>query len=326
VTVDAFPVVSLADPPDVVARDLAAAYTGTGFCLLVDHDVPVDAVEAVFEASRRLHALPDEAKRAVEIGAHHRGFVPIDTSTVRASTVAEVRRPNQSESFLFLHRAHPDDIAAGRLLAGPNRWPEGSDDLRAPVERYQHLVTALGRRLVPLVARALGAPDDAFGEAFDRPTTWLRLLWYPPRPAGAPDDLYGSAPHTDYGFVTLLAPGDVPGLQILLPDGRWVDAPIVDGAFVVNAGDLLHRWSNGRFRSTPHRVLNRSGRERWSVAFFFDPDVRTVVSPLPGLGTPRFDALRVEDFLAARLAANHDQHAGGRAGLSGGTSAASRAR
>ena len=92
--------------------------------------------------------------------------------------------------------------------------------------------------------------------------------------------------------------------------GAWVDAPPLRDAFVVNVGDMLHRMSNGRLLSTPHRVINTSGRERYSVPFFFDPHVSTVITPLPGTGTPRFPPLHFGDFLHAELEAGYDAHKG----------------
>jgi isopenicillin N synthase-like dioxygenase len=163
-----------------------------------------------------------------------------------------------------------------------------------------------------VIARALGADEAAFAAAFDPPTTWLRLLHYPPQPPTSPDDLYGSAPHTDFGCITLLAQDDAGGLQVMTPAGEWVDAPPLPGSLVMNVGDMLHRWSNGRLRSTPHRVINRSGRERHSCPFFYDPSLRTEIAPLPsctGPGSPpRFESVVFGDFLRAELRAAYQRH------------------
>lgn len=299
------PVISLADEstaPDLIAE----AYEQVGFCVITDHGIDPDLTDALFDASRRFHELDPAEKQTLAVNEFHRGFLAMNTSTVVTSSVADNRRPNQSESLMLLHDPHPDD--AGLLLAGPNQWPLGRDDIRHPAEAYREAMTGLGQRLVTLIARALGEPDDVFGAAFERPTSWLRLLRYPPHPLDAPDDLYGSAPHTDYGFITLVASPGVDGLEIQLPEGGWSRPPSIPGALVMNAGDMLHRWSNGRFRSTPHRVVNTQSAERWSAPFFFDPHVSTVVQPLPGQGTPRFEPVLFEQYLAERLKKNYNQH------------------
>ncbi len=170
----------------------------------------------------------------------------------------------------------------------------------------------LGRRLASVIAVALGAPADHFDAAFAEPVTFLRLLWYPPQPPASPDDLYGAAPHTDYGFLTLLAQHQLPGLEVRAPDGTWLDVPVTDDAFVLNSADILRRWSNGRWVSTPHRVVNRSGEERYSAPFFFDPHMETVVAPLPSCvpagEQPRFEPVVYGDYLMERLRANYTRH------------------
>jgi len=166
----------------------------------------------------------------------------------------------------------------------------------------------LGRRLMGLALDALGVQDRTILAAFETPTIWLRLLRYPPQSPQAPDDLFGSAPHMDFGCLTLLAQDDVGGLQVQTPAGNWVDAKPLDGALVVNVGDMLHRLSNGRLRSTPHRVINATGRERYSVPFFFDPHVSTTIAPLPGTGKTQFEPMNFGEFLRGELEAGYDAH------------------
>ncbi|MBC9205260.1 hypothetical protein IBL26_00315 [Roseomonas aerophila] len=97
---------------------------------------------------------------------------------------------------------------------------------------------------------------------------------------------FGLAPHTDTGFMTLLAQNDVPGLNIGTRDGRWIDAPAIPGTFIVNGGDMLRRWTNDRFLATPHRVINRSGKERYSIPLFFDTTLDDPMSCLPNCSSP----------------------------------------
>jgi len=293
-----------------LALEFAKAYGETGFGYVVNHGVDPALRAAVFEASKRFHALPENEKQAIALNRWHRGYIAINTSTDVNSDLAEVTKPNQSASFMMMRedqRVDPDVY-----LSGPNQWPNLSG-FREICEAYAEAMTDLGHKLMRLALAAVGATDDSILRSFQTPTIWLRLLHYPPQPAQAPDDLYGSAPHKDFGCLTLLSQDDVGGLQVQTPAGHWVDAPPIDNAFVVNVGDMLHRLSNGRLLSTPHRVINATGRERYSVPFFFDPHVSAEIAPLPGTGTARFEPLNFGAFLKRELEASYDAHQAERA-------------
>jgi isopenicillin N synthase-like dioxygenase len=294
-------------PTGALARDFARAYGETGFAYVVNHGIDPARRTAVFDASRRFHALPEPAKTAIALDRNHRGYIAIDTSTDVTTDLAEVTRPNQSASFMMMREDARTDPAV--YLSGPNQWPV-LDGFRDACEAYAAAMSNLGRQLMELALEALGVADRSILAAFETPTIWLRLLHYPPQPPDSPDDLYGSAPHRDFGCLTLLAQDDVGGLQVRTPAGRWIDAPPMPDAFVVNVGDMLHRLSNGRLLSTPHRVINTTGRARYSVPFFFDPHVSTTISPLPGTGTPRFAPMNFGDFLRSELEAAYDAHKG----------------
>ena len=132
------------------------------------------------------------------------------------------------------------------------------------------------RRLVRIYAVALDLPADYFDPMFAQPNMIQRFTHYPPQPFYE-DNQFSIAPHTDSGFMTLLAPSAVPGLSIRLPDGTWFDAPSDPEAFIVNGGDILRRWTNDRFLSTPHRAINKSGRARYAIPFFFDTHPDTLI-------------------------------------------------
>ncbi len=307
---DLAPLISGGDTA-TLARDFAIAYGETGFGYVINHGIDPALREAVFAASKRFHALPLAAKEAIALNRNHRGYIAINTSTDVNSDLAEVTKPNQSASFMMMREdavADPDIY-----LSGPNQWPD-LEGFRAACEAYAAAMTGLGRSLMGLALEALGIDDRSVLAAFAEPTIWLRLLHYPPQSPQAPEDLYGSAPHKDFGCLTLLAQDDVGGLRVQTPAGRWVDAPPREDALVVNVGDMLHRMSNGRLLSTPHRVINTTGRERYSVPFFFDPHVSTEIAPLPGTGTPHFEPLNFGDFLRRELEAGYDAHASDPAG------------
>ena len=288
-----------------LAAAFAKAYGETGFGYVVNHGVDPALRDAVFAASRNFHALPDHRKQALALDRNHRGYIAINTSTDVNSDLAEVTKPNQSASFMMMREdplADPDVY-----LSGPNQWPD-LDGFRQACEAYVQAMAELGRKLMAVALDAAGVTDRTFLKSFATPTIWLRLLHYPPQSPQAPEDLYGSAPHKDFGCLTLLAQDDVGGLQVQTPAGKWVDVPPLPGALVVNVGDMLHRLSNGRLLSTPHRVINTTGRERYSVPFFFDPHVSAQIAPLPGTGAAKFEPINFGGFLRSELEASYQAH------------------
>ena len=152
---------------------------------------------------------------------------------------------------------------------------------------YRDAMSVFTRRFNRLLALALGLPATFFDPHFERPTAWVRLMHYPPEPPGTPSDQYGAAPHTDYGFITFLAQDGLGGLEVRARDGQWIAAPPIAHTFVVNVADMLARWSNDRWLSTPHRVRNVSGRDRYSVPFFWGYRPRQRDRLPPDLFRPR---------------------------------------
>ena len=291
---------------DLVMR-LRAILRDVGFAYVKNHRVSAGLVAGLRDQSRRFFDLSAERKQACAINAWHRGYMAPNSSTIVTSSVASVTKPNQSESFLVMHELAPDDpdLIAGKPLQGPNQWPEGRPEFRDAALAYMAAMEDLSRRLVQAVALGLDLPGDFFDPYFTKPTVFLRLLHYPPQPPE--EGLFGSAPHTDYGFLTLLAQDEVGGLEVRNRDGQWIAAPPIDGTFVMNVGDILSRWSNGLYASTPHRVINLSGRERYSQPYFFDPSMDSVIEPLPSAGaTPAFEPIRYGDYLMERLDKNYD--------------------
>ena len=296
-----------------IGHELINAYEIFGFSYVVNHGIPESLISSVFEQSRIFHAQSLEMKMDCELDANHRGYMPLKTETDLTTTLEDITKPNLSESFMMMREFAADDpaVTTGTYLAGPNRWPKELPAFRKTLTAYNETMCQLATNLIRVIAEGLG-DKDAMLPSFNSPTTWLRLLHYPPQDQQAPADEYGSAPHCDFGAITLLAQDDVGGLSVKTTTGEWVDVPPVPGAFVMNVGDMLHRWSNGRLLSTPHRVTNRSGRERYSIPFFFDPDVKTVISPLPSCTRPdnpaAFPPIVFEDFLRNELESAYPQH------------------
>ena len=310
------PVVDIAGLADLdspaaraAAAQLCAAYESVGFAYIAGHGVPVATIDAAFAASAEFHASSLAQKQSIAINQFHRGYIGMATSTIVTSSVARVTKPNLSESLMLMHEIARDDPAFGKEVHGPNQWPDWLPGFRPTIEAYIAALEAVARRLLGAFTLGLALPAGWFDPMFAKPVTFLRLLHYPPHPPDAADNQFGSAPHTDYGCMTLLAQHGVEGLGVRRRDGDWVDAPPVRDTFLLNLGDLMPRWSNDRFVSTPHRVLNRSGRERFSIAYFFDPGMDAVIECLPTCHTaeapPRYPPVRYGDYLMERLDKNY---------------------
>ena len=299
------PIIDFAGADDeTLARQLDQAFTDIGFCYFRGIGVGRSLVDGVFEASQRFHAQPRAAKEAIAMNRFHRGYMAPRTSIIQTSSVAKVTKPNDSESFMLMHEVAPDDPRYGRPLDGPNLWPD-LPGFREAVEAYEKAMHAFCLRLLSPMALALGLPRDWFAPHFAQPTTFLRLLHYPPHAEDAPDDAFGSAPHTDYGFVTILAQDGQGGLEVRRKDGTWLAAPPLEGTWVVNVADMLSRWTNGRWQSTPHRVKNLSGGDRYSCPYFFDMAMDSIVEVLPTCQPATHPAVRYGDYLMARLDRNY---------------------
>ncbi|WP_366555104.1 isopenicillin N synthase family dioxygenase [Aquibaculum sediminis] len=298
-----------------VAAQIENACTGTGFFYVSGHGVPGGLIKEAFEANVRFHEKPMEEKLRIKQNKWHRGYQAFASSTLKSSArFPAARHPNQLESFFLRHEVaedHPDFM--NKPLQGPNQWPDDPWFVDV-VKRYDEAVRRLGHQLLPAFSLAVGEDEGFFGKLFDPPSTTLRLIHYPPAPETREEDLYGIYPHTDYGFLTILSQDDVGGLQIQRVDGTWIDAPYIPDTFILNIGDILARWTNDKFNSTPHRVINKSSnRDRYSVAMFFDPNLESTVSTLPRFAdaqTNKYEDIRYADYFTLRLDANYPDRAG----------------
>ncbi|MGQ3030774.1 MAG: 2-oxoglutarate and iron-dependent oxygenase domain-containing protein, partial [Ferrovibrionaceae bacterium] len=176
------------------ARTAAAldhAFRDIGFCYIANTGVDQGLIDGVFAASRRFHALPQAAKDALAINEFHRGYMAPKTSVIQTSSVAKVTKPNYSESFMLMHEVPETDPDFGRPLQGPNQWPADLPGFREAVTVYNAALQQVARDFTRLIARALDLPPQALDLHFEKPTTFLRLLHYPPQPVDSADDEFG---------------------------------------------------------------------------------------------------------------------------------------
>lgn len=269
-------------PKDVwerAATELRTASREIGFFYVADHGVQQSLIDAELAAARAFFAQPLEAKMAIDIGrsTNMRGYEPIGLQTLDEGSA-----PDLKESLMIGRDLGPDHpwVRAGVAYEGPNQWPE-LPGFREQANAYLDAIMDLGRRLGALIARSLDLPDDFFAMALEEPSCTTRMLRYPPQREVAANQI-GCGAHTDWGFITILLQDDVGGLEVQNLANDWILAPPIPGTFVVNLGDMIPRMTNGYYRSTPHRVLNnRSGRDRYSVASFFNPPYSHTVECVP---------------------------------------------
>jgi isopenicillin N synthase-like dioxygenase len=262
-----------------LAAELGAAAREVGFFYLVGHGVDRALVARVFELSAAFFARPigEKAELAISRSPHNRGYVAMKGESLDPTKPADLK-----EAFnIGLDLSSEDSrVKAGEPFRGVNVWPS-MPGWREAMLAYFDAVWRAGRFLHRGIAGDLGLPETFFEDKLDQPMATLRLLHYPPQPPVADAGQIGAGEHTDYGNHTLLMTDEVGGLEVRRRDGTWLAAPKLADAFVCNIGDCLMRWTNDVYVSTPHRVVNRGGRERYSVAFFLDPNPDASIACLP---------------------------------------------
>jgi isopenicillin N synthase-like dioxygenase len=316
-----------ADEPGALGRlapRVRDACENVGFFYAAGHGVPEELIARAFAASRQFHALPFDEKLRLRLNENNIGYLPINASVQGASTVHKATRPNQNESFFVSYDRGPDhpDVLANKPLRGRNQWPpetiSGVAEMRRDMMAYFHALGAMCDRILPAFAAALDMPSDFFGRFFaNEAHANLRFLHYPPQDAGE-ENLFGQAPHTDNSFMTALARTDVPGLAVRLPSGEWFSPPILPGTFLINLGNIMRRWSNDRFLSTPHGVLNDSGTDRYSTAYFHSPNPDSIIECLPSCvspdNPPRYKPAVYRDLVLEFYRANYFHQKGHKSG------------
>ncbi|MDH0338437.1 2-oxoglutarate and iron-dependent oxygenase domain-containing protein [Metapseudomonas otitidis] len=287
-----------------VATQIDAACRDWGFFYITGHGIPPERIDALLAAAKAFFALPEAEKLKIDITrtAHHRGYGAIATEQLDPTQPSDLK-----ETFdMGFHMAadHPE-VLAGKPLRGPNRHPD-LPGWAALMEQHYADMQALAQTLLRAIALALGIERDFFDARFAEPISVFRMIHYPPRHTASSAEQQGAGAHTDYGCVTLLYQDDAGGLQVRNVHGEWIDAPPIPGSFVVNIGDMMARWSNDRYTSTPHRVISPLGVHRYSMPFFAEPHPDTEISCLPNCSSadnpPKYPPVTSAEYLLSRFA------------------------
>jgi isopenicillin N synthase-like dioxygenase len=265
-----------------VASELGAAARTSGFFYIRNHGIPQDLIDALFAASKQFHEQPRSVKMKNWCGftTNHRGYVPFEENGTKFP-----KKINFNEAWDMSYEApadHPDYLAGWRMT-GPNVWPD-IPGWKDTVSTYYDAVFNLGLRMLDALALELGVPTEELTQHITCPTSQLRLLRYIENDMPKSDEVVGIDAHSDFECFTILLQGG-PGLQVMNAEDVWIEAPPLEGCFVVNIGDVFETWSGGRFKSTQHRVAN-IGKERYSAPLFFGLDYHAVIEPLEKFRTP----------------------------------------
>ena len=278
-----------------VADEIGRACESIGFFYIKNHGVPEDLIKRTYELSKAFHSSPFALRDTVHVrhSPGTRGWIPVtgedddgDPELYRLTEIVPGEEDHLSKPRLHaafdtaLEIAEDDpDYLAGNVMLVPNQWPDWIPGFKDGVRSYYDAVMATGHRLFEAFALALDLPEDFFLKMVNKAPSQLRLLHYPPNDLPMDSTNLGIGAHSDFECFTILNQL-APGLQVMNAADEWVEAPPLPGTFIVNVGDMMEGWTNGRFKATQHRVVN-TGKERYSMPLFFAVDYHTVIEPLP---------------------------------------------
>jgi isopenicillin N synthase-like dioxygenase len=290
---------------DLAVRKAAAAKLGVacddiGFFYAVNHNVPVETIDRAVAMADKFFHLPEADRLKVKADSNNRGYRDIWDSVHRNG------KTNAKDSFDLGFPVTTDDpeVKAGTPFYAPNQWPEMPGFAEA-IETYYMETYRLGMKILEGFALYLDKPEDFFTKHFTKPVADMVINHYlGTRGLHVSDQ--ASGPHTDHGIVTILWQDSLGGLEVMGKDGNWISATPLRGSFVINIGELMKRWTNGRFKATVHRVVHLRDEPRYSMPLFCNPNFRTIVDPRD-LGVSdadaQYPAIQSGEFLMQRFKA-----------------------
>ncbi|HEX8840834.1 MAG TPA: 2-oxoglutarate and iron-dependent oxygenase domain-containing protein [Sphingomicrobium sp.] len=306
ITADHIASVSLLDAdqdPDGFAQKLGQSFEEYGFAIVADHGIPDELIHRAEDKAKAFFALPEEVKRKYHIagGGGARGYTPFGIETAKGATAFDLKE--------FWHVGR--DLPPGHKFRDhmpDNIWPTEIESFKDTFRELFATFDRTGLKILKAIARFLKIDEDYFIDTVRDGNSVMRLLHYPPI-EGEPGSNVRAGAHEDINTITLLLGAEETGLELLTKDGRWIPVSPRPGELVVNIGDMLQRLTNGRLRSTTHRVVNpppeRRGRSRYSMPFFLHFRSDFLIEPLPGTvpagEQPKWPPITANDYLQERL-------------------------
>ena len=261
---------------DEVAAQLMSAALNTGFFYIKNHGIDRAIIDRALASSQAFFKQSIDEKAKIAVNQYQRGWL-----APGMAKFSEAKTHDLKEIFFFgpehWSKKMQEKSKAIPLITS-NLWPENDAEFKSGILPYYNAVCEVGHQVLSAIASGLGEEADFFAKRYTCPLSRGQLVYYPQ--AGDEDEKnqrFGAAAHTDFGVLTLLYQDDNGGLQVLNKAQQWIEAPPIPDTFVCNLGDLLNRWTNGYLASNQHRVINRSGNERFSMPVFFDPDPDAVI-------------------------------------------------
>ncbi len=263
-------------PDQAMINQLAEACTDVGFFYVRNHGVDADLLERLHHEAQVFFARPTASKMETRIDQRLRGYLPLKYTSYDGE---ERAGRSHQEGFWVGYDRPPNDR---HVLDGPNQWPADQPGLRETMLDYFEATEKLSQMLLRGFELALDLDHGVLRSCFEKPMSMLKLNHYPHQENPEHVNDIGVVPHTDAGAFTILWQDDGCGLEIQNKSGEWISAPSIKDTFVINLGNIMQMWTNGRFSSTPHRVINRERRDRYSIPVFVNPGHEALIGPLIG--------------------------------------------
>jgi isopenicillin N synthase-like dioxygenase len=289
--------------PDRFSQELGRSFEEYGFAIIADHGIPNELIHRAEEKAKAFFALPDQVKRGYHLagGGGARGYTPFGIETAKGQKAHDLKE--------FWHVGR--ELPPGHPFRGPmpdNVWPEEIESFRDTFLELFDTFDRTGLKILKAIARYLAIDEDYFVDTVRDGNSVLRLLHYPPI-EGEPGSHVRAGAHEDINTITLLLGAEEAGLELLTTEGRWIPVSPRPGELVVNIGDMLQRLTNGRLRSTSHRVVNpppeRRGHSRYSMPYFLHFRSDFMIEALPGTvpsgEQPKWPPITADDYLQERL-------------------------
>ena len=289
---DIAPLLTMGDDALLIEK-LRQACTTAGFFYIRNHGIRDDIIDALRRAARQFFSEPEDFKMKYRLNNRMQGYLPLDYSS-QTDELDHAKSHQEGFWIGYEREANPD-----RIFDGPNIWPAGHSHLRKALLDYQAALEPVSAALLRGFTLAAGWTPGTLERWFRTPITRLKLNHYPPHDSPTSVRHIGVVPHSDSDAFTIQWQDEGDGLEIRNLAGEWIKAPSIPGTFVVNIGNIMQIWTGGKFASTPHRVVNAGGRDRYSIPLFVYPDHDVRIGPADRDGKPPHDAISCAEYLRA---------------------------